>query len=364
MSAWTGRSEDEHPSRSVLGDTDPDESFSVLLFSIFINCFLHAGFKNLDTYWRLWQAFFFLFASPETSFRSTPQLPNKEFLRHKLHSLWRLEKALDSSQPILKYTFSSVYHWLGCFSESPLNPAHSLLTQLVIRNLFHSSLLRITEPQLMKHLQDMGRMLEIPGRIQIPRNLVFTLRHSYAGLCCRWPVQVHIIQRRHEALLTETPNALLLCCVTNDSRTWCSQTIYVAFGSQHGMWWEYNCSVTSLELVHPHEHQQKGILHQRGLSTSCLSVLNMGRLCSPRTQERRHTEAAVSSCTTQYEIIQPSPHIVLLSEAMNRKSSTHLMDRGLGSTSWTESYKRIYGCSPGKMAQSIKCVPHKRVNLN
>lgn len=249
--------------------------------------------------------FFFSFCFPQNSFRSTPQLPNKEFLRHKSHSLWRLEKALDSSQPILKYKLSSVYRWLRCFPESPLDPAHSPLIQLVIRNLFHSSLLRITEPQLIKHLQD--RMLEIPGRIQIPRNLVFTLRHSYARLCCRWPV--HIVQRRCEALLTETPNALLPCCVTNDSRTWCSQTTDVAFRSQHGMWWEYNCSMASLELVHPHEHQQKGILHHRGLSTSCLSVLNMCRLCSPRTSdtgEGTHREA-VSSCTTQSEIIQPSP---------------------------------------------------------
>lgn len=57
----------------------------------------------------LWK-FFFLFASPQNSFRFTPQLPNKEFQRHKSHSVWRLEKALDSSQPLLNYTLSSVYH--------------------------------------------------------------------------------------------------------------------------------------------------------------------------------------------------------------------------------------------------------------
>lgn len=146
------------------------------------------SFKDFDGYVGALADLFFFFLLP-----LNPALgPSHSFTSgscwdtHRSHSLWRLQKALDSSQLTLKYTLSSVCHWLRCFPESPINTAQSqLLVQLGTKTSSSSSLLWITEPQLIKLLQDVNKMLEIPGRVQLPRNLILTVRQSYAGLCCR-----------------------------------------------------------------------------------------------------------------------------------------------------------------------------------
>jgi hypothetical protein len=77
-------------------------------YKLLLMCNQH--FKDFDIYVGALADLFFFFFFPKPSFKSNPQLHIRELPGHRSHSLWHLQKALDSSQLTLKYTLSSVYH--------------------------------------------------------------------------------------------------------------------------------------------------------------------------------------------------------------------------------------------------------------
>lgn len=121
--------------------------------------------------------------------------------------------------------------------------------------------------------------------------------------------------------------------------------------------------MASLELEHPHGHQQKDTLHpKRPLYCLLECPQNVAAMLTIRASNPREGAHRKSCIIPHYsiEIVHHHTHLVLLLEAINRKPSPHLMDRQLVSTSWVENYERACGCQSGKMVQSVTCLPHKQ----